>query len=251
MPIPSTVTRPVTLTPVDARTAPASSLARIPRPGIARRVIGIVAAYPSLRAGLGALIQQDPGFMASAISPDTVLAWSQMPASSAIVDMDAVLIDPRDLAPEILNAIVQLARGEDIPLLWLGHQGRLPDAATANVPGGVISSHADGDTLIAAIRAIRAGLLVLDPELKPDDSRPEAPTLTAHLVSGPAQSLSPREHEVLELVASGLPNKAIARTLGISDHTVKFHVSSVLTKLDAGSRTEAVTIATRTGILSL
>jgi DNA-binding NarL/FixJ family response regulator len=55
----------------------------------------------------------------------------------------------------------------------------------------------------------------------------------------------------LGLVASGLPNKAIARTLGISDHTVKFHVSSVLNKLNAGSRTEAVTIATRQGILSL
>lgn len=250
MPTPSTATRPVTLTPVDARTAPTSNLARIPMPGTARRVIGIVAAYPSLRAGLGALIQQDPGFMASAISPDTVLAWSQMPATSAIVDMDAVLIDPRDLAPEVLNAIVQVARGEDIPLLWLGHHGRLPDAARANVPGGVISSHADGDTLIAAIRATRVGLRVIDPELETDAGGPVAPALTAP-VSGPVQSLSPREHEVLELVASGLPNKAIARTLGISDHTVKFHVSSVLTKLDAGSRTEAVTIATRTGILSL
>ncbi|MBA2247750.1 MAG: response regulator transcription factor, partial [Chloroflexia bacterium] len=64
-------------------------------------------------------------------------------------------------------------------------------------------------------------------------------------------SLSPREREVLGLVATGLPNKSIARSLGISDHTVKFHVSSVLTKLDAGSRTEAVTTATRMGILSL
>ncbi len=250
MPTPSTATRPVTLTSVDVRTAPTSNLARIPMPGTARRVIGIVAAYPSLRAGLGALIQQDPGFMASAISPDTVLAWSQMPATSAIVDMDAVLIDPRDLAPEILNAIVQVGRGEDIPLLWLGHHGRLPDAARANVPGGTVSSHADGDTLIAAIRAIRVGLRVIDPELETDLGGPVASTPTAP-VSGTVQPLSPREHEVLELVASGLPNKAIARTLGISDHTVKFHVSSVLTKLDAGSRTEAVTIASRTGVLSL
>lgn len=250
MPTPSTATRPVTLTPVDPRTGPTSNVARIPMPGTARRVIGIVAAYPSLRAGLGALIQQDPGFMASAISPETVLAWSQMPVTAAIADMDAVLIDPRDLAPDILSAIVQLARGEEIPLLWLGHHGRLPDAARANVPGGVISSHADGDTLIAAIRAIRVGLRVIDPELEMDAGDPVAPALTVPM-SGTIQSLSPREHEVLELVASGLPNKAIARTLGISDHTVKFHVSSVLTKLDAGSRTEAVTIASRTGILSL
>ena len=56
---------------------------------------------------------------------------------------------------------------------------------------------------------------------------------------------------MLGLVAAGLPNKAIAHELGISDHTVKFHVSSLLTKLGAASRTEAVTIATRMGVLSL
>ena len=70
----------------------------------------------------------------------------------------------------------------------------------------------------------------------------------AFALGGP---LSPREQEVLQLVAAGLPNKAIARELGISDHTVKFHVSSLLSKLDAGSRTEAVTVATRRGLLFL
>lgn len=250
MPTPMTLTRSVTLNPVDGQTASTAQLARIPVLGTARRVIGIVAAYPSLRAGLGALIQHDPGFMASAISPETVLAWSQMPGTAAIADMDAVLIDPRDLALEIMNGIVRVAQAEDIPLLWLGYQDRLPDAATANTPGGVISSHADADTLIAAIRAIGAGLRVIDPELEAEPAGPVSVTQTSP-PPGVSQNLSPREHEVLELVASGLPNKAIARALGISDHTVKFHVSSVLTKLDAASRTEAVTIATRTGILSL
>ena len=61
--------------------------------------------------------------------------------------------------------------------------------------------------------------------------------------------LSPREKEVLSQVANGLPNKAIARTLGITDHTVKFHISSVLSKLDASSRSEAVAIAARRGML--
>ena len=63
--------------------------------------------------------------------------------------------------------------------------------------------------------------------------------------------LSPRELQVLALVADGLPNKAIARELGISEHTAKFHVGSVLGKLGAGSRTEAVTLATRHGILAV
>jgi two-component system, NarL family, nitrate/nitrite response regulator NarL len=61
--------------------------------------------------------------------------------------------------------------------------------------------------------------------------------------------LTTREREVLQLVAEGLPNKAIARELGISEHTAKFHVGSLLGKLGAASRTEAVTLATRRGIL--
>ena len=64
-----------------------------------------------------------------------------------------------------------------------------------------------------------------------------------------AETLTSREREVLLLVAEGLPNKAIARELGISEHTAKFHVGSLHGKLGAASRTEAVTLATRRGIL--
>ena len=63
--------------------------------------------------------------------------------------------------------------------------------------------------------------------------------------------LTARELEVLALLAEGIPNKAIARRLGISDHTVKFHVGSVLAKLDAASRTEAVRIGARRGLIAL
>ncbi len=63
--------------------------------------------------------------------------------------------------------------------------------------------------------------------------------------------LSDREIEVLTHVAAGLPNKGIARELGISEHTVKFHVGTILGKLGAASRTEAVTVAVRGGILPL
>jgi DNA-binding CsgD family transcriptional regulator len=60
-----------------------------------------------------------------------------------------------------------------------------------------------------------------------------------------------REREVLRLLADGLTNKAIARTLGISEHTAKFHVGALIAKLGAHSRTEAVTAAARRGLLSL
>jgi DNA-binding NarL/FixJ family response regulator len=90
----------------------------------------------------------------------------------------------------------------------------------------------------------------------------EAPALAgdADAVLTPARSsrselveeaLTPREIEVLELLAEGLPNKAIAARLGISDQTVKFHVSSICGKLPARNRTEAVRRAIRRGILAV
>ena len=65
------------------------------------------------------------------------------------------------------------------------------------------------------------------------------------------ESLTPREIEVLELLAEGRSNKSIAQRLGISDQTVKFHVASILAKLGAANRTEAVRLAVRRGLISL
>ena len=67
----------------------------------------------------------------------------------------------------------------------------------------------------------------------------------------PSVALTPREIEVLRLLSDGTSNKMIAHKLGISDHTVKFHVTSILTKLNAGSRTEAVTLGVRMGLVYL
>lgn len=67
----------------------------------------------------------------------------------------------------------------------------------------------------------------------------------------PLQALTSREIEVLGMLAEGLGNKAIAKRLGISEHTVKFHVSSIFSKLNASSRTEAVTLGARQGLIML
>jgi DNA-binding NarL/FixJ family response regulator len=67
----------------------------------------------------------------------------------------------------------------------------------------------------------------------------------------PAEALTPRELEVLQLLAEGLPNKTIARQLSISEHTVKFHLNAIMSKLGAQSRTEAVVRATRLGLIIL
>jgi DNA-binding NarL/FixJ family response regulator len=105
---------------------------------------------------------------------------------------------------------------------------------------------ADGESLAAAIRAVVQGLVVLDDSFAAALLR-DAPAAPPDLV----ESLTPREAEVLQLLTQGLPNKAIAQRLGISDHTVKFHVNAILGKLGVQSRGEAIVQAVRLGLVAL
>ena len=127
----------------------------------------------------------------------------------------------------------------------------LPDeahAADAWAAGArsILLWDSDATSLVAAMVAVAAGLLVLDSRLPVPV--PFARDQTQPPVMG---ELTPREQEVLRLVAEGLPNKSIAIHLSISQHTVKFHVNAIMSKLSAQSRTEAVTRATRLGLLPL
>ncbi len=97
------------------------------------------------------------------------------------------------------------------------------------------------EMLVAALQGVDNGLVVLDPSL----TDALAPLESALIPS--VEALTPREDEVLQLLAKGMTNKAIAHELGITEHTVKFHVTAIMTKLQAQSRTEAVVTATRLG----
>jgi DNA-binding CsgD family transcriptional regulator len=101
---------------------------------------------------------------------------------------------------------------------------------------------ATAEQLDAALRAVVAGLLVRYPAAP--ESRGFAPAYDMPL-------LTPREREILGLIGEGLSNKAMARRLGISVHTVKFHLEALFTKLDATSRAEAVTKGLRGGVIEL
>jgi two-component system, NarL family, response regulator YdfI len=101
------------------------------------------------------------------------------------------------------------------------------------------------EEIIAAIGSVMAGLIVIHPELASFD---EPEPAIAPLLEIP---LTAREIEILQLLKTGLDNKAIAFQLQISKHTVKFHISSILSKLDVSSRTEAVTLGLRQGIINL
>ena len=107
----------------------------------------------------------------------------------------------------------------------------------------------DGERLAAAIRAAVQGLVVLDDSFAAALLRGvrDAPPAAADL----PESLTPREAEVLQLLSQGLANKSIAGRLGITDHTVKFHVNAILGKLGVQSRGEAIVQAVRLGLVAL
>ena len=108
----------------------------------------------------------------------------------------------------------------------------------------VLPRHSSASQIAAAIEAAAAGFVVLQPgDLDGLLVHPQPASL--------AEPLTPREVEVLGMLAEGQSNKSIAHRLGISEHTVKFHVTSIMGKLDAGSRTEAVTQGIRKGLIML
>ena len=126
-----------------------------------------------------------------------------------------------------------LSDNELAPHLW--------DAGVA----GILVRDLDAPKLATSILAVFSGLMVIDRKFVSNfwNNSARLPETT--------DELTPRELGVLRLLANGLPNKIIAQQLGISEHTVKFHVNSILSKLGAHSRTEAVTKAARLGLILL
>lgn len=121
------------------------------------------------------------------------------------------------------------------------------EAALARGPvRAVLPREATAGEIVAAAEAVAAGLVVFHPEAL----RPRA-TRSLGAEGAPVEPLTGRELEVLAMLAEGLGNKTIAAKLGISTHTAKFHVAAILAKLGAGSRTEAVTIGMRRGLVAI
>lgn len=111
---------------------------------------------------------------------------------------------------------------------------------------GLLLRDSDPDTIQTALNALDSGLLIIDPALSTLINMP-----INREISPLATPLTPRENEVLQLLAKGMTNKAIALKLGVTQHTIKFHVNAIMGKLDAQSRTEAVVRATQLGMIML
>ena len=194
----------------------------------------IAAPSPALRAGLETLMANHP----------------ELEVAGAFADLsgaEAVRADVVLLAAAGFDALV--GAGLEAPVVLLASGAAPPLTREAFDAGvrAVLGPHASAHEIVASIEAAAAGLAVMDPrELEP---------LLAVSAAAPAPSQggarTAREREVLRMIAEGDANKEIAWKLAISDHTVKFHVASILAKLGAATRTEAVTIGVRRGLVLL
>lgn len=214
--------------------------------------VGVVAPVMAVRTGLRAMLKG----VSDSSEAETALEAAHQAASLEeygpfISQTDVLVVTEGAASVAALRRALSRAEGQ-LALLLLADD---PQAAASlpNLPlraWGVLSIDVSGEELAAAVRALHQGLLVGAPALL-------EPILSRYLVAGiedgatTTEPLTERENQVLQLLARGLANKQIAVSLGISEHTVKFHVSSIYTKLGATNRTEAVRIGARLGLIAL
>jgi two-component system, NarL family, response regulator YdfI len=207
----------------------------------------IVAASPLVRAGLENLLAaRDVEVVGSTATMETIAGQlSDAAPDVVLMDSSGEPVEP------MLESILASGLAADMRVVLLG-DGMTAATSTDALRGGIhaaLPGDISPEQLIAALQAAANGLLVLHPshasEGLPAGSAPQ------RALDELAESLTRRELEVLQMLAAGLSNKEIAARLSISEHTVKFHVASILGKLGAASRTEAVSLGIRRGLVLL
>ena len=217
----------------------------------------IVAASPLARGGLQQLLA----------SPEIEVVGSAADLESAVgllsepeAEPDVIVVDAsgESGAAAGLSSGSSIASstdiGADIPIVLLesndGGEASVSELLRQGVARAVLPVTISSVELVAALRAVTTGLIVLHPSTI--GAVPHAATVgTSRATEEFTESLTRREREVLQMLAAGLGNKEIAARLNISDHTAKFHVGSILGKLGAASRAEAVAMGIRRGLVLL
>ena len=204
------------------------------------------------RAGLESLIRANPAlhivngsFPEAGDEPARQLGPSDDATADTEPDVVLAEIESRD-DDNAVEALEDAANGVPVILLIHGPTREWGNALRHGVRA-VLPSNVTAAQVAAAIEAAAAGLVVIHPGGVEDliasrGMNAESPEILP-------EALTPREIDVLRLLAEGRGNKEIGSRLGISEHTVKFHVASIMGKLGAASRTEAVTLGIRRGIV--
>lgn len=210
----------------------------------------IVAASSLARAGLESLLAaRDVKDVKVVGSSATLEALSDQLSDAA---PDVVLIDSSGESFEsLMESIAASGLASDVNVVILG-DGMTPATSEDALRAGIraaLPGEISPQQLAAALQAVASGLVVLHPALA--NGRTPARPVTPPALDELAEALTAREREVLQMLAAGLSNKEIAARLNISDHTAKFHVASILGKLGAASRTEAVSLGIRRGLVLL
>ena len=206
----------------------------------------VIAPTPMTRAGLQTMLTT---------ADMQVVGESAEPASfvAAMPDIDVIVVAEEKILEDVARtvrtatgggtiAIVVLSNSDEYPASVLRHQSL---SGWSIVPLDVSTAR-----LQAAIAAAAQGFVTL-PTPAIERILGQRVPVEAMNIDSPEEPLTFREREVLEMLSRGLSNKMIARRLSISEHTVKFHVSSIYTKLGAASRTDAVSRGVRRGLITL
>jgi DNA-binding NarL/FixJ family response regulator len=202
----------------------------------------VAAPTPTLRAGLRSMLE---AVEAADLLVVGVAGLSAGPVPDpSLSEADVVLVADEELLEDTTLSVSE--DGTQSLLLLSEDEGAISRLRNLSLRGwGVVPPDAPSEELGAAVVAVAQGLTVLPK------------TLAERLLDEPAaveelsEPLTARESEVLDLLGQGLSNKMIARQLHISEHTVKFHISSLYSKLGVGNRAEAVSQGARHGLISL
>jgi NarL family two-component system response regulator YdfI len=209
----------------------------------------IAASSEIMGAGLEALLAAHPALVA-------VGRWQGMAGLASQVETqqpDIVVLELELPDDDTLAALEALAAGSHSPAFVVltddSHGAWVAELLRTGVQA-ILPRQAHAGEIIAAIEAAAAGLVTLHRDAI-ESLLPMLSPAPRVLPGAAQQALTAREIEVLNMLAEGLGNKAIAWRLGISEHTIKFHLSSIFTKLNASSRTEAVTLGIRQGLIMI
>ena len=196
----------------------------------------VVDDHPVVRQGIRALLERelDDVEVSTADSPDAALRESGGPSP------DVVVIDLRRVSGDVQDTINSLQEGLGSPIVVFTADGgprMLAEALKAGVKGYVRKDSPPED-LIRAIQAARSGEFYVDPALS-----------SSLLLEEGERTLTARQREILQMLADGMHTEEVAKQLGLSTETVRTHTKRILAKLQAGTRTQAVAIGIRSGLI--